>query len=57
MSDDPITRIETEQGIRDVAHIMRVFFIQLIDEGFTHIEALQMTNAYLAALLVPRDNT
>jgi hypothetical protein len=46
---DPLSRLEHEQAIRDFAHLVRVFHLQLLEEGYSDAEAAQLAQAYLIA--------
>lgn len=50
---DPLTSIEMLNGMSDLAKSMRVFYTELIDEGFNKSEALSLTLTLLSTVMRP----
>ena len=53
MTEDPLNAIETMNAVSDMAKMMRVFYRELVHQGFTTNEALALTMTYLTAALGP----
>ena len=50
---DPLDVIEMREALRNLASLSRIFYQELVDEGFDKRQALTLTGAWLAALTKP----
>jgi len=47
MNENPIDAVEVLQPVRDIAHMTAEFYRELLDEGFTEVEALTLTGKWI----------
>lgn len=55
MDNDPLANMDQLlRAVVDIAKVMRVYYVALIEEGFSNEEALRVTMAYQRTILTPR---
>jgi hypothetical protein len=54
VTDNPLDGIELLKGLADYAKSVRTFFVALVDEGFSEVQALTLTGQWLVAMSTPR---
>lgn len=56
MTDNPLDAIQAINAVSDMAKLMRGFYRELVNEGFSASEALALTMTYLTSATTPPRN-